>query len=218
MPILYIRSIGIMDIHFYKRWLQYFLSHHLNLINSIFYKNHMEALRTIEAKIGFKFEANGKNYIIEDKLSIARSVEASKMELHLFDLSSASIKNKLIDAYNDLNGNNKEKTVKFADAATKLHNLVNQISTNLNFKDMPLLNYCALYINEEKEDRRTITVERIKDKVNDWQEAGLDISGFFLLVLNVLPSVKKDFAKFTENILSKAKAKEDKKKNQTPNT
>ena len=174
----------------------------------------MEALRTIEPKVGFKFEANGKNYIIEDKLSIARSVEASKMELHLFDLSSNVIKNRLIDAYNDLNGNNKEKIVKFADAATKIHNLVNQIGTNLNFKDLPVLNYCALYINEEKEDRRTITVERIKEKVNDWQEAGFEISGFFLLVLSVLPSVRKDFEKYIQNISEKANLV----KNPKPNT
>lgn len=163
----------------------------------------MEVLRSIEPKIGFKFEANGKKYIVEDKLSIARSIESSKLELELFDLSSSTIKNVLISAYNDLNGTNKDKTVKFADAAIKIHNLVNKIGNNLDFKDMPILKFCSLYINEESEDRRTITKEAMETKINDWQEGGYDISGFFLLVLSVLPSVKKDFAKFMESTLAK---------------
>lgn len=162
-------------------------------------------LQTIKPEIGFQFEANGKKYTIEDKLSIARSIEASKLELELFDLSSNSIKNTLIAAYNDLNGTNKDKTVKFADAAIKIHNLVNKIQTNLNFKDLSVLRYCALFINHENEDRRSITAEQMTSKIEDWQEEGFEISGFFLLVLSALPSVKKDFSKFMESISEKAK-------------
>lgn len=165
----------------------------------------MQQLSTIKPEVGYKFEANGKKYIIEDKLSIARSIEAAKLELELFELNTQVIKGQLISAYNDLNGTNKDKTVKFADAAIKIHNLVNKIDKNLNFNDVPVLRYCALYINEESEDRRAITDEQINTKINDWQEGGLEISGFFLLVLSVLPSVKKDFSKFMEDILEKAK-------------
>lgn len=164
----------------------------------------MEQLSTIEPKIGFQFEANGKNYIVEDKLSISRAIMASKLELELFELNSSTIKNGLISAYNDLNGNNKEKTVKFADASIKIHNLVTKFDKNLNFKDVPVLRYCALYINEEKEDRRTITEDQIQEKINNWQDGGLDYSGFFLLVLSVLPSVKKDFNKYMEDISKKS--------------
>lgn len=167
----------------------------------------MEKLRTIEPKIGFKFEANGKNYVVEDKLSIMRAIEASKLELELFDLSTRTLKNELISTFNDLNGTNKEKTIKFADAAIKIHNLVNKIEKNLNFKDLPVLKYCALYINAEGEDRRDITDERISEKINDWQEGGLEMTGFFLLVLNVLPSVRREFSKFMENISQPKKPK-----------
>lgn len=170
----------------------------------------MEQIKSIEPKIGYKFEANGKNYLVENKLSIMRAIEASKLELELFDLSTKSIKNELILTYNDLNGNNKERVVKFADAATRIHNLVNKIEKNLKFKDVPVLRYCALYINHEGEDRRTIDEEKIEAKINDWQEAGFDLSGFFLLVLSVLPSVRKDFSKFMESILE-AKKPEKKK-------
>lgn len=160
----------------------------------------MEVLRRIEPKIGFKFEANGKNYIVEDKLSIMRAIEASKLELELFELNTRTLRRELISAYNDLNGTNKDKAIKFADAAIKIHNLVNKIDKNLNFKDIPVLKYCALYINAEGEDRRDINDERIEAKIHDWQEAGYDLTGFFLLVLNVLPSVKKEFSKFMEDI------------------
>jgi len=165
----------------------------------------MTELKTIKPEVGFKFEANGKNYVVEDKLSIARAIEASKLELELFDLSSKTIKNTLISAYNDLNGTNKDRSVKFADAAIKIHNLVNKIQTNLNFKDISVLRYCALYINHSEEDRRTISEDQISEKIEDWQEAGYEISGFFLLVLSVLPSVKKDFSKYMADISSKAK-------------
>lgn len=162
-------------------------------------------LKTIKPQVGYEFEANGKTYKIEDKLSIARAIEASKYELELFDLSTKTIKNSLISAYNDLNGNNKERAVKFADAAIKIHNLVNKMQTNLNFQDLPILRYCAMYINHKDEDRRTITEEQIVEKINDWQAEGYEISGFFLLVLSVLPSVKKDFSKYMEASLKAKK-------------
>lgn len=168
-------------------------------------------LKSIEPKVGFQFSANGHNYVVEEKLSIMRAIEASKLELELFDLSSRTIKNSLISAYNDLNGNNKEKSVKFADAAIKIHNIVNKIEKNLNFKDLPILRYCALYINRSDEDRRTISAEQIDKKIEDWQEEGFDISGFFLLVLSVLPSVKKDFTKYMELFSQKPETSKAKK-------
>jgi len=168
----------------------------------------MEKITSIKPEIGYKFEANGKRYVIEDSLSIARSIEATKLELELFNLSTSAIKATLIQAYNDLNGNNKEKTVKFADAAVKIHNLANNLEKSLKFEELPVLRYCALYINQEGEDRRSITSEQIASKINDWQEGGLDLAGFFLLVLSVLPSVRKDYIKFIQDISGKSEASE----------
>jgi hypothetical protein len=168
----------------------------------------MQKLNTIEPIVGYRFNANGRDYIIEDKLSIMRAVEASKIEFELFDLTAINVKNQLIMAYNDLNGNNKEKSVKFADASVKIHNLVTRIDKNFNFKNLPILRYCALYINEEKEDRRTITPEGIDQKIQDWQEAGLEITGFFILVLSALPSVRKDLSKYMEDISTEPKSQE----------
>ena len=168
----------------------------------------MQEITSIKPEIGYKFTANGKEYVIESSLSIARSIEATKLELELFNLSTSVIKSTLIQAYNDLNGNNKEKMVKFADAAVKIHNLANSLEKNLKFEDLPVLRYCALYINHEGEDRRTITKEQINTKINDWQEGGLDLAGFFLLVLSVLPSVRKEYIKFIQDISEKSEASE----------
>lgn len=167
----------------------------------------MQEITSIKPEIGYKFEANGNNYVIESSLSIARSIEATKLELELFNLSTTTIKNTLILAYSDLNGNNKEKVVKFADAAVKIHNLANSLEKNLKFDELPVLRYCALYINQEGEDRRNITKEQITAKINDWQEGGLDLGGFFLLVLSVLPSVRKEYTKFIQDISEKSEVK-----------
>lgn len=174
-------------------------------------------LKQIKAEIGFTFEANGKKYIVEDKLSIARAIEASKIELELFDLSVGSIKSGLINAYNDLNGTNPEKTVKFADAAIKIHNLVNRFDKGFKLEENPILRYASLFINQEGEDRRTITQDMIRGKIQDWLEEGIESSGFFLLVLSVLPSAKKEFAKLTESIYQKA-GSETESNQQSPNT
>lgn len=160
-------------------------------------------LTQIKAEIGFTFNANGKKYIVEDKLSIARAIEASKIELELFDLSVGSIKSGLINAYNDLNGTNPDKTVKFADAAIKIHNLVNRFDKGFKLEENPILRYASLFINQEGEDRRTISNDVINEKIKDWLEEGIESSGFFLLVLSVLPSAKKEFAKLTESIYPK---------------
>lgn len=165
----------------------------------------MHKLKTIEPRIGFEFKANGHQYVVEDKLSIMRAVESFKLELELFELNTTTIKNQLILAYNDLNGNNPEKTVKFADASIKIHNLVNKIQSNLNFKELPILKYCALFINRKDEDRREITKELIEEKITDWQEEGYELNGFFLLALTAIPHVKKDFLKYTEDILKTRK-------------
>src|SRR5690606_28437853 len=132
----------------------------------------MNTLKTIEPNVGYTFEANGKKYILENKLSIARAIEAGKIELEIYDLNQRVIKNTLISAYNDLNGNNPEKTVKFADAAQKIGRLVNKLEAGVKMEDNPVFRYAALYINQENEDRRTITEELINEKIKDWNEAG----------------------------------------------
>lgn len=181
------------------------------LFRSLFYSQKsflMQKILSIEPRIGYQFEANNKTYIIEDKLSIIRSVEASKLELELFDLTANKVKNQLIQAYNDLN------QAKMADASVKIHNLVSSFDKNLQFKELPVLRYCALYINEKGEDRRVIDKEMIETKIQDWQEGGYDLNGFFLLVLSVLPSVRKDYIKYIQDTSKDLEKKANEKKGQ----
>ncbi len=156
----------------------------------------MQTLNSFKPEIGETFTANGKKYIIEEKLSIARAIESSKIELELFDMNVSSFKTTLISIYNDLNGTNAEKTIKFADGAVKVHNLINKMNKAFTIDTMPVLRYCALFINEESEDRRIITDQMITDKINDWQEGGYDLSSFFLLLLSLVKGGKEEFRKF----------------------
>lgn len=160
----------------------------------------MKTLNTIEPNVGYTFEANGKKYIIEDKLSIARAVEAGKIELEMFDTSVNSIKNTLILAYNDLNGSNAEKTVKFADAAMKLGALLEKLNGDLKIEDDLIFRYAALMINTHDEDRRFITPEAIKEKLNDWKAEGLTATGFMMFVLSVSPNIKDFYDKYLKNV------------------
>ncbi len=158
----------------------------------------IQELKTIEPKTGYEFEANGKKYIVEDKLSIQRFLEADKIELALYGLDFKRIKATLASVYNDLNGNNSEKMVKFADAARKVQSLMNQHETNFELNEHPILRYSALFINHEKEDRRTITDEDIEQKIKDWQEAGLTLTGFLLFVLHKMPSAQDIYTKLLQ--------------------
>jgi hypothetical protein len=56
----------------------------------------------------------------------------------------------------------------------------------------PVMSLCALYINEEHEDRRDISEEQIKAKVADWKEAGIAYD-FFLLLASALLKAQKAF-------------------------
>lgn len=160
----------------------------------------MQTLNSFKPEIGETFSANGKNYIIEEKLSIARAIESSKIELELFDMNVSNFKATLIAIYNDLNGTNPDKTIKFADGAVKVHNLINKMNKAFTMDTMPVLRYCALFINEENEDRRIITDQMIADKINDWQEGGYELISFFLLLLSLVKGGKEEFKKFIQDI------------------
>lgn len=162
----------------------------------------MTNLVSFKPEVGEQFEVNSKKYIIEEKLSIARAIEASKIELELFDMNVPNFKNSLIGAYNDLNGNNKDKCVKFADASIKIYNLVQKMEKGFTLEQHPVLRYCALFINEEKEDRRIINDQMIQSKINDWQEGGVDMNSFFLLLLSLVKGGKEEFKKYIQNTSS----------------
>lgn len=138
----------------------------------------MKQLKTLDPQAR-SFEANGKKYFIETKLSIARFHEYQIFEKEAgFSMSFASMVDAIKEAYQDLN------QLKAADASVKLHNLLAGIS-KVAEKEHVLLKMCALFINTEDEDRGEIDDDLITSKIEDWKNE-YEVNGFFMLALNTV--------------------------------
>ena len=138
----------------------------------------MKQLKTLDPQ-SRTFEANGKKYIIETKLSIARFHQYQIYEKEAgFSISFSAMVATIRDAYQDLN------QLKAADASVKLHNLLAGIS-KVAEKEHVLLKMCALFINTEDEDRGEIDDDMITAKIEDWKDE-YEVNGFFTLALNTV--------------------------------
>ncbi len=127
---------------------------------------------TTPPKDDLKFTANGKTYFIESRISIARRMECDKLLIEITGGGNMGENfndwRKVYDLCNDK---------KFADIAVLAHNRMEGVKKWKERHD-PVLAICALFINEENEDRRFITDETIKAKIRDWQEAGIEYDFF----------------------------------------
>lgn len=152
----------------------------------------MKQLKTLDPQARF-FEANGKKYFIETKLSIARFHEYQIFEKEAgFSMSFASMVDAIKEAYQDLN------QLKAADASVKLHNLLAGIS-KVAEKEHVLLKMCALFINTEDEDRGEIDDDLISAKIEDWKNE-YEINGFFMLALNTVNGFLRIYSEMHQTI------------------
>ncbi|WP_343320198.1 hypothetical protein [Sphingobacterium multivorum] len=124
------------------------------------------------------FKANGKTYHIEaGDLSIERwsKYEEFTLELQYGVSQSEMFKNwkKVTELANEL---------KFADIAVMANNMQNGIMGVFN-RQIVALKICALFINEEKEDRGVISDDIIDQKIEDWRKEGFSVGPFFQLAL-----------------------------------
>ena len=119
----------------------------------------MTELKTLDPQARF-FDANGKTYYIETKLSIERYAEFQILEKEAgFGTTFESFYGQVAEAYQDL------QTLKAADASVKLHNVLTGCA-DLERKQPTLLKICALFMNTQDEDRATIDADRITEKVS----------------------------------------------------
>ena len=126
------------------------------------------------------FEANGKTYHIERKLSIDRKIMVDKLMVELgagFPISEVFTRCK--EAYEKANNG------RMADAAVILHNIMSGIS-NWNRNEDTVMKIAALFINETNEDRPFITEEQIAAKITDWRQEGIAHDFFLALVHQLL--------------------------------
>lgn len=152
---------------------------------------------------------SGRKYYIESELSIDRFTEFEKLQSHVgFGVDFDGIVNKLNDAYDKLN---KSKPM---DAGIIIHNLLNGIIMRMENRNHPVLEMCALFINEENEDRVKYSLDAINKKIDDWKE--YDINDFFQLAFNLVKNFIPIYEEISLSISAeKAKLKDKKKKSIT---
>ncbi|GGH24648.1 hypothetical protein FAZ19_16275 [Sphingobacterium alkalisoli] len=130
----------------------------------------------IEAR---QFKANGKTYFIEaDDISIARWSKYEELSLELqYGTSSFSEMHQNWALVTKL-----ANELQFADIAVLAHNMQTSVLNAIDRTPVQL-KLCALFINEENEDRSEITDEGISRKIDGWRKEGLAIGDFFQLAL-----------------------------------
>lgn len=139
------------------------------------------------------FEANGKTYHIETRMSIARFHQFQIYEKEAgFSITFEGMVHTLKEAYQDLN------TMKAADASVKIHNLLAGM-VNISEKEHTLLKICALFMNTDDEDRGEINEDMISRKIEAWQNE-YDVNGFFTLALNTVSGFFKIYAEMRQII------------------
>lgn len=150
-------------------------------------------LKTLDLKTK-EFEANGRKYIISDKISIERYMEYQKLSpLLTFGTNFEEMFIQLKKAYNHLNKQN------FADSSVIIHNLLTSVaSVEQTSRVHPALKMAALFVNRENEDCAVYNEELTNDKINDWTKEGFNISDFFTLALNSISGFRQAYQEYIE--------------------
>lgn len=144
------------------------------------------------------FKANGKTYYIEPgDIAIERYAKYEELSLELqYGVSQA-----------EMFANWKQVTqlaneLKFSDIAVLANNMQNGL-VQLMDRQNTALKMCALFINEEQEDRGRISDDMISNKINDWQEEGYTVGPFFQLALAFSGLIKEISSKLSKESLAR---------------
>ena len=132
---------------------------------------------------GSTFMANGKEYVISQKLSVERWRKYEELQLMVgmgrsFDEVWKMLK-RIWDALNK---------GKLADASVVTHNLLWGVRDKLDQRQHPALLLCTLFINRKDEDITVYSEDFMNEKIKDWTREGYDINGFFQLAWSLVPS------------------------------
>lgn len=143
--------------------------------------------------------ANGKTYLLEKKISIARKIICDQVIIEITGGGNMgenfSDWRKVYDLCNDK---------KFADIAVLAHNRMEGVKKWQERHD-PVLCLCALFINEENEDRRFLTPEQIKVKIADWEAAGIEYAFFLTMANGLLNQLTASWSNTSPNISDEPK-------------
>lgn len=147
-----------------------------------------EGIQLIDISGGAKsFMANGHKYEIESTISRKRWVmyltESPKLA---FGQTIEEIFNTFLEIYNITN----EEGCRKGDIAVLARDAMKGIEGIGNRDHGTIYRLCALFINREDEDRRDITEDDIRRKIEDWDAAGIEVKSFFQLALAFIPNFR----------------------------
>lgn len=126
--------------------------------------------------------AAGKHYRVMRDLTIARFKELEKLEVELFyGVNMEQLFNKLREVYTDLNKS------KPADAAIKVHKLMEGVADRVDLREPAALRLCALFLVTDDEDTTLWSDALAEQKIKDWQEEGYVMDDFLSLAGSVVP-------------------------------
>jgi len=145
------------------------------------------------------FMANGKEYFFSSTMSIERFQEFERLQAHVgFGKDFKNLYDKIKEAYEGLNKS------KVADAAVILSNLLNGIAQNLEERDHPVLEMCALFINYEGENLKVFDVDDAGRKIDDWKKEGYGMQSFFQLAFNFVAGFIPAYEEIIQDISEEA--------------
>lgn len=163
-------------------------------------KDEGKKLKKIDFVTG-EFVANGNRYFIEsDGICMERYIEEQKLGIEIgFGATYQSMFESIKECYGMVNEQ------KFADAAVILHNQMQSIS-DLENRRLTVIEYCALWINKEGEDRTVYDPIIMREKIADWKKEGIDIMSFFQVAALLVSGLKENY----ENLIKVTSTKEPK--------
>lgn len=141
------------------------------------------------------FKANGKEYFIESGLSFERYRMYQMLQIECgYDVSFSGFFDKLKQGVELLN------KLKLVEGSAILYNMLQGIS-RIEERKVPVLNMCALFINEANENRKVITNDMVDKKIADWEAEGLDIRPFFQLAVSSMANFVNAWKEVSQSIL-----------------
>jgi hypothetical protein len=152
------------------------------------------ALKSIDFESG-QFDANGKTYYLESKLTVARYCEFMILQRELqMGMSIEEIYTGMIDQRKLLN------QMRFVDASVHCDKFVTHC-IKLKEKEPTVMKICTLFINTEDEDRAVWNNDLVVRKLADWKKEGINVSDFFEVALTLVPTFIEHYNRFTRSII-----------------
>lgn len=141
------------------------------------------------------FDANGKRYYINLNLSVSRYKSYEPITLQAaFNRDLNGILNSMTKIINSLSGQDGYGMNLLKAQTDSLNEAINLRSSILNFFEQsnqhPSLLICSLVCNVSGEDERKWSMALANEKIQDWEEEGIAMEDFFLLALNLVPTLK----------------------------